>query len=463
MNLSNPGANDVPIGDPLLEGWAFRPAVSQNKARILNAAPLAQRAKHYGPVSNEAPLSAATVRQTLSEALLGSPSGLIVAFSHDHYVTIAGGVQNCLRDEQALLCAERWAYLHLCPNRPLPMLAEPALAGNFEVVISLSGATVGVALLSDLEAVLDEIRASGRTIRSIVHHLLGFAPELVEKLIRATGDVNPIVWVHDLFTLCPSIHMLRNDAKFCFAPQCDSAVCGICVYGPDRSAHVRRMRNFFASLRPQVVAPSATLLEFWRDKGGYTYRGSQVITPCEVCFDRSVPAYDDARPLRVAFLGLAAYHKGWDAYESLAKWHARDARYEFFHIGSDGPDVPHLKRIPVTVTPASRHAMVEAVRDAGVDVVVNWSLCYESFSFTAAEAVAAGAFVVARRDAGHVWPLVSAIDARRGCRIATDSELYALFVSGEILGLAANADRRAGTLKFGRYSGQLLQAETQHA
>lgn len=463
MNLSNPEANDVSTGDRLIEGWAFRPAVSRNKARILSAATLVERAKHYGPMSKEAPLPRAAVRDALHGELLRSPSGLIVAFSHDHYLTIAGGVQNCLRDEQILLCAEGWAYLHLCPNRPLPMLAEPVPADSFEVLISLSGATIGVALLSDLEVILDEVRATGRVTRSIVHHLLGFAPERVEKLVRATGDVNPIVWVHDLFTLCPSIHMLRNDATFCFAPKCDSAVCGICVYGPDRSSHVRRMSDFFASLRPQVVAPSATLLEFWRCHGGYACRQSRVVAPCEVCFDRVVPAYDAARPLRVAFLGSSAYHKGWDAYESLVRWHVRDPRYQFFHIGSEGPDVPRLQRIPVTVTPGSRLAMVEAVTEAGIDVVINWSLCYESFSFTAAEAVAAGAFVVARRDAGHVWPLVNAVNARRGCRIATDVELYALFASGEILGLAANADRRAGTLKFGRYSGELLQAETQDA
>lgn len=388
-----------------------------------------------------------------------APAGFATALSHDHYLTIAGGVQNCIGDEQAALCAAGWAYLHICPNRPLPMLAPETEAESFQVLASLNGQTVGVTSIADLEAILADVVRAGHRPRCVVHHMLGFAPELVTKLIQASGEKQPIVWVHDLFTLCPSVHLLRNDASFCFAPPVDSAVCGICNAGQERAYHVQRMRAFFSATHPSIAAPSATLLDFWSKSGKYTHSEATIISPCDVAFDGKLHAYPSGRPLRVAFFGSPTYHKGWEAFESLARWHAKDTRYAFYHFGSAAPELPNLIHIPVTVTRQNRLAMVDAAKAAEVDVVINWSMCYESFSFTATEAIAAGAFVIARRDAGNVWPLVRAVSHDRGVSIATEAELYALFAEGRILDMAANADRRTGTLKFSRYTGALLERE----
>jgi hypothetical protein len=463
MSQNSRGTNSISVDDAVAEGWAYRKPTSRNKARILGAISPRERAREWGAISTQEPLSRDVVRRALMAAVEEATGGIVIGLSHDHYLTIAGGVQNCIGDEQAALCKAGWTYLHICPNRPLPLLAEVVDPERFEVVASLNGKTLGVVLISDIEAIALDLVRAGRKPRCVVHHMLGFAPELIARLIRACNDNQPLVWLHDLFTLCPSVHLLRNDATFCFAPPVDSAVCRICNSGPDRASHVQRMQTFFTSTHPSVIAPSATLFDFWVQYGKYIYRDSTIIAPCEVVFDGGSQVFDATRPLRIAFLGSPIYHKGWDAFESLARWHARDERYAFYHFGSADPEVPCLQHVPVTVARESRSAMIEAVRAAEIDVVINWSMCYESFSFTAIEAVAAGAFVVARRDAGNVWPLVRAINPKRGCSVVGETELLALFADGQIFEYVSVADRRTGSLRFGSYTGQLLQSEVSNA
>ena len=81
--------------------------------------------------------------------------------------------------------------------------------------------------------------------------------------------------------------------------------------------------------------------------------------------------------------------------------------------------------------------MADAVAVQEVDIVVNWSLCHETFSFTVHEAMAGGAFVLARAGAGNVWPAVQANSPERGLALAEDADLAALFDGDRLPALLA--------------------------
>jgi hypothetical protein len=84
---------------------------------------------------------------------------------------------------------------------------------------------------------------------------------------------------------------------------------------------------------------------------------------------------------------------------------------------------------------------------ADLDIVIVWSLCYETFCFTAHEAAAAGAFVITRRDAGNIWTALSQADIERAHALDTEDELFDLFASGRILEL--DLTKRYGSLEPG--------------
>jgi hypothetical protein len=148
--------------------------------------------------------------------------------------------------------------------------------------------------------------------------------------------------------------------------------------------------------------------------------------------------------------------KGWHVFEELAVRHARDPRYKFYQLGIDGVRSCKYIHDPVRVGPEQRNAMIEAVVRHRIDVVICWSLWPETFCFTVHEALAGGAFVVARRAAGNVWPAVQANAYGQGCAIEDEADLFRLFESGEINTLLARAGRLRGTLHPGGNTADFL-------
>lgn len=101
------------------------------------------------------------------------------------------------------------------------------------------------------------------------------------------------------------------------------------------------------------------------------------------------------------------------------------------------------------------NAMQAALAAAEADVVLIWPLCRETFSFTAYEAVAAGAAVITHPDSGNVAAFVREGD--RGAVLDDETALIAAFETGDILRLARRA-RLPETydIAFGALSAELI-------
>ncbi|MDT7951610.1 MAG: hypothetical protein RQ966_08910 [Acetobacteraceae bacterium] len=421
-------------------------------ARVLGADAPQNNRQHYRKLLGFTPADPARLRHRL-ERSAASSKGLVVSVSHDHYLTEMGGLQNCVGLEQEAFAARGWSYLHLCPYLPLPTLADDQPGTMQQVVVTLDGETEGIIGLRDLSDMLALMPGQAERRMVIIHQMLGQSPEQLQHLVRSMGQPRAYFWIHDLFAHCSSIHLLRNDVVFCHGPPVGSSACAICNAGPERPSHVARMRAFFERLNPTLLAPSQTILDEWRRLNDFRHAEAMVLPPCR--FEPGAPVTVSHEKLRVGFLGWAAFHKGWDCFASLALWFHDDPRYQFYQL-ADNPEVlPGVVYHPVKVTPDDRDAMVRAVAECELDVVINWSRCYESFSFTTMEALAGGAFLVAREGAGNVFPLVQSIDEARGIAVGSPTELQALFLSGDVIDLAREAPRRYGFIAMGAGAAEL--------
>ena len=383
--------------------------------------------------------------EMLQSALAGVAQ-LIISVSHDDYARHSGGVQNLIGDEQRAAEVAGWDYLHVSAASPLPHLAD-ALAGE-RLLLRLNGTRLGVANLDAVRSVVRSRRSRTATVKVVVHHLMGHSPESVCALIADAGDPSPAVWLHDFFSVCSSYALMRNDVVHCGGPPPESTACMLCCYGAERPRHQERIRAFFDAVRPVVVAPSETALALWRARAGLPYARAVVQAPARLQLDRASSRIGGEK-LRVAHLGRRLFHKGWPVFEALAMRFAQDARYEFLQLGAadDPAPIPGcVRHLPVQVAPDQRDAMTEAVRQAGVDVVVLWSVWPETFCFTAHEALAGGAYVVARQGAGNVWPTVARHAPQQGCAVADDQALFALFAGAALAASAANPRRQGAVL-----------------
>jgi hypothetical protein len=387
----------------------------------------------------------------LEKILLPSTSEarLIISFSQDDYINNFGGVQNVVSLEQHAFNKRGWKYLHVAPAKPLPLLADETSADIFKVSLRINGEQLGLATFQELIQAASSVTKRDVPVECVVHHLLGFSPELVGEFLRKTGLDQPIFWIHDFFSVCPNYVLMRNNVAFCGCPDPDSGACRICCYGTERKEHLQRIQSMFRKINPKILAPSQAALKLWKASALLQYQTADVV-PLARLVRAPHPKFGARNnPLRIGFTGALAYPKGWDVFEELAYRHVNDERYLFFHLGrlKETDMLPvNIRHRSVNVNRESRNDMVEAVAQMRIDVIVNWSLWPETFCFTALEGLAGGAFVVARASAGNVWPLIEANAPDQGCAVGNRTQLFDLFQNGEIQKLVNNANCRYGIL-----------------
>ena len=322
-----------------------------------------------------------------------------------------------------------------------------------------NGANLGAFAATDIAAALRRRWPEGLGGREsyALHNLLGHSVGEVLSILEAAGLERGYLWLHDFTSLCAGVHLMRDDVADCGAPPLGSPACTICVYGPRRAQHMEAHDRLFAALDLTVVAPSQSAYDTWRHATQAPAALPHRIHPHAGLVPAvTPPAPVVAGPLKIAFLGMASAHKGWPVFLALAERFADDPRYAFLHLGSTkalGSTVAFHK---VSVSAGTPLAMREAMARLGIDVAVLWSLCRETFSFTAYETVAVGAAVLTGPDSGNVSAFVA--EGGHGRVLADEDELVALFESGEALALA-RAVRAAPTydLTFSALTVDLLE------
>jgi hypothetical protein len=349
-----------------------------------------------------------TKAAALAEALSRSRSGLTdlhVTFSHDDYSANLGGVQLCVQREDARIAELGRDHLHLYPADPWPVVreaTEPGLLGAL-----WNGERVGFFKPRAIAAALKAAGGAGRSGQRTfaIHSLLGHSPDETADILAAVGLSSGWFWLHDFASLCSGYHLLRNDVQDCAAPPPGSPACSVCAYFTYRQRHIEAHRRLFQRLDLTVVAPSQSTLDLWVASGLHPTARTMVL-PHATLLERGPAPVATGRPLRIAYAGLPAVHKGWDIFRALVLRHEGDGRYAFHHLGGrSDADLP-LAFHPVVVTEERSRAMQEALEAAEIDLVLVWPLCRETFSFIAYEAVAAGCAVITGPDSGNVQAFV---------------------------------------------------------
>jgi hypothetical protein len=382
----------------------------------------------------------------------GSGKDLHITFSHDDFTTHVGGIQLCLRREAAAAAARGLDHLHLFPATPWPVvrLDEPALLG-----VVWNGTPLGA---FPAALVASALRGRRRARSFAIHSLLGHEIDETLGVLAAAGLRRGFFWLHDFASLCAGVHLLRNDVEDCAAPAPDSAACSMCVYGEWRARHLAQHERLFKALDLTVVSPSESALALWRASWRFRAQGQVVLPHARLVARGPAPAPEAERPLRVAFAGVPAAHKGWPLFKALAIERADDPRYEFHVFASHEPSGAPAAFHPVSAGGAEPDGMRRALAEAEIDVALIWPLCRETFSFTAHEAVAAGAAVVTGPDSGNVAAFVA--EGGHGLVLESEDALAQTFETGDILALARAARRpKLYDLAYSALSMDLIKTE----
>ncbi|PHY19626.1 glycosyltransferase family 4 protein, partial [Caulobacter sp. BP25] len=362
---------------------------------------------------------------------VGASTRLHITISHDDFTANLGGVQLCLTRESEAMRARDATHIHLYP-------AAAGLVIEFErrqpmVGVLINGERVGFFSAETLVEHLGPF-ATDRVLTFAVHSFLGHSIITMTAVLRAMNAQEGFFWIHDFASVCANYALMRNDVAFCGAPPPDSPACSVCLYGRRRRIHLAEHGRFFQAFAMTVLAPSQAALDLWLSSFPVKPAATKVHPHAKLRKRKADGEGGDRRgPLKVAFLGMPAPHKGWPVYERLVERFADDPRYEFHHLGKTKDPAIEAKFTAVEPTPEIAEPMAAAVEALEIDVAVIWSLCPETFCFTAYEAVAGGAKVVTNPDAGNVPRFVA--ETKNGLVAQDEHALMAMFQRGDVLPL----------------------------
>ncbi|MFM8820821.1 MAG: hypothetical protein ACKOD3_09840 [Phenylobacterium sp.] len=372
------------------------------------------------------------------QALGAGLNDLHLTVSHDDAFRHVGGLQLCVQREHAAFAAQGVTGLHLWPVDTWPTLRED---GGGLIGVSVAAEPWGAWTVQDVGAALAAALPPGGRRSFALHSLLGHDPSAVEAILSAGGFAHGVFWLHDFASLCAGFHLMRDDLVDCGAPPAASAACGVCLYGPRRALHANAHRRLIEAFGLEVLAPSQVALDLWRRASGLGGVPARVLPHASLGASAaaapSPPAADGV--LRLAFLGAPVPHKGWDIFRDLVQRFAGDPRYAFLQFGAQGAGYSGMRFVEARVSATEPHAMRDALVREGVDVALTWSLCAETFGFTALEAAAAGAAVLTGPDSGNIAALVAS--GLPGRVFADQTALFAAFETGEVLALSRSARR----------------------
>ncbi|MBY8977141.1 hypothetical protein KHP62_15085 [Rhodobacteraceae bacterium NNCM2] len=412
-------------------------------------------------------VSSEGIASGVQSALVGPENRLLLSISHSNWVKTIGGTELCIQIETDRCREAGITHLSVYPAvQPWKLAPVPGEGAEPVLGVLLNGEFLGTATYETICAALRLLRGGDISAEITIHHLLGHQPEAVVELAQATGNRAARLYLHDYFTACEQFTLLQNQSTFCGGPLPGSKVCNGCEFGGARPGHLARMNKVFEALEVIIVAPSQTALDIWRGSVDFAVCETMVLPHITLARKRRPAARSTRprRPARIGFVGTPSFHKGWEDFRSICEEFGGNPGFKFHYFGSFRPpiSVPFHK---VRVTASNREAMADAIEDADMDFILHFAPWPETFSFTAFEALRAGAHVLTNADSGNVAAIVretgrgKIFDCREDLRIWLQSNDFATQLAArrrasDAYYLTAQYSDMAVLKKMGRTTGQ---------
>lgn len=273
-----------------------------------------------------------------------------------------------------------------------------------------------------------------------IHHLMYTKLGHIKKLLDGC-QVAPIkLYLHDYYLVCSNYNLMKNNMQYCgpegmFEEKCKD--CSSYIVSKKRVNALKKLIDSYHK-RVQFIAPSNIakniFLNSWREYVHQVHVIPHQVLVGEYKENNEMIASDER--IRVAFLGMPMKHKGWEMWQQLVKEHvlsvgqdqislANRKEYDFFVFNSSKEEYLGMTKVKVEFTNDQMNAMVSALRDYKIHIVVLWALWPETYSYTCFESFAANTYIITNRSSGNIGDVVE----RRliGTVLESEQELYGLF------------------------------------
>lgn len=333
-------------------------------------------------------------------------------FEHDKFLLViegfdhlkdSSGTSKVVKSHELLFQEQGYDYVCIYPIN-LTYRIGMKMTGIYG--LSVNGKPVGCTGLDNLKCCLAECERAGHGLAGIlIHHAIFNDLEKLGNFLHEFSDVKKVFYLHDYWTCCLSITMMRDKTRNAWCHSDMKAGCNSCVWKERNDRHREGIKRFFDQVGAcEFIAPSESVAREWRLRNPLGFSQVRVIEHLKPSSFgvRSQESSDDV--VRVAFVGAPCVNKGWPEFEYLAK-HCK-GKVKLYHMGHTDLRLPGVENVDVQIHKQGLNAMVNALSDNKIDVSLLLSGWLETYSYTLFESLQAKSLVCCFEDSGNVADVI---------------------------------------------------------
>lgn len=237
-----------------------------------------------------------------------------------------------------------------------------------------------------LERIIDGFRIDTIHIHHMMHHYFDIIDVARER------NLYSMITLHDFYPLCPSINMLYKMEKYC--PKIKDKNCGEClVYKAGLKNDIidnwHEKWEEFLSLFNKVVVPS----EDTKQEIAKIYQKLKIdVIEHGTSLEKSSykSSIEDNQEYHVAFVGVMSIHKGGKILQQLIK-ETKNPHIKYHLFGtSEFKELENNKKNYIYHGRYRREDLPKLLEENKINLVCNFSIWAETYSYTLTEEIASG-------------------------------------------------------------------------
>lgn len=329
----------------------------------------------------------------------------VLVLTHSDYVVTDAGVEKVIQGQQKLFLKNQINFIVVYPIRKdieiFGWVHSRTMPGYGLIINGKNQGEIGY------QEFLGLLQTKG-LLGVIIHELVTFKKD--EKLFAFFDRVQcPIYYfVHDYAMVCYNHVLMRNNKEFCGAEPLSFQKCKNCRFYIEGIWNEKWQRKFVERYKNIVyLFPSAVVRDIWQN----TFRAEnelRIVPNTKFGNEtRSYPEKIDHEKIRIAFIGYGRVEKGWETWKKVCRKY--DKEYDLYILG-DGECPGKVTKCLVSVAKDGPNAMIDAVRNHGIDIAFLWSTVPETYSYTFFESYVSGCYVLTNNRSGNICAMTAQYD-----------------------------------------------------
>ncbi len=340
----------------------------------------------------------------------------VIFVSHSNYRIKGAGVEKYIGEITKLFQKKGIQSIHFFPI--IEVNKRIRRFGREYVGVHYNGKFEGIYREDTLADLLGQLsRKYGLNYLGVhINHLHGWNMDHLEALLLRLQLPVKII-VHDFEMICA--YMFKEDGR---GASCRKNIgkpcaerCMGCRYAATALQQFQKNQGFLAHIEPlieSIIAPSKVAGVNWL-KGFENYRDKLTIREHLLQSGKYVKAEPDER-MKIAYIGSIAAHKGYNEWLRLRQ-SLEEQNYEFYYFGKNKQAMPGVQKVFVDFQVSASKGMTEQLREYGIDLAFMWSMCQETYCYTAYEALAADCYLLTNDYSGNIADMVESVGCGKVC------------------------------------------------